>query len=169
MLGSLIPSSRFLVQRLMGEVDWDRARVIVEYGPGIGNITHEVLRRMRPDAVLIVLEMNEEFVGYLKRRFSDPRIHVVHGSAADVEAVLSRQGLSRAGLVISGIPLSTIPAALREEIIRSTHRILYPDGAFLVYQFSPKVAHDLNRIFSQVNRSFEPLNVLPAQIFYCNP
>src|SRR5258708_1647724 len=33
MLGSLIPSSRFLVDRLLGKIDWGRAKVIVEYGP----------------------------------------------------------------------------------------------------------------------------------------
>jgi phospholipid N-methyltransferase len=169
MLGSLIPSSRFLVQRLMGEIDWARADVIVEYGPGIGNITGEILERMKPDARLVVLEMNGDFVRFLRKRFTDPRIEIVHGSAADVEKVLAEHGLSKASLVISGIPLSTIPDGVRDAILRSTHSVLYPDGAFLVYQFSPKVGQDLDRIFSRVDRSFEPLNVLPAQIFYCAP
>ena len=39
MLGSLIPSSRFLVERLLRKVDWKRAKTIVEYGPGVGTIT----------------------------------------------------------------------------------------------------------------------------------
>ena len=37
MLGSLIPSSRFLVNDVLNQVDWDKARVIVEYGPGVRN------------------------------------------------------------------------------------------------------------------------------------
>ena len=41
MIGSLIPSSRRLIDRLLGKVDWNRARVIVEYGPGVGTITRE--------------------------------------------------------------------------------------------------------------------------------
>ncbi|MDF3053596.1 MAG: ribosomal methyltransferase KsgA/Dim1 family protein [Geminicoccaceae bacterium] len=43
MLGSLIPSSRFLVNKVLGEVDWDRARVFLEYGPGVGTFTTEIL------------------------------------------------------------------------------------------------------------------------------
>ena len=35
MLGSIIPSSRFLIERVLRQVDWKRARVIVEYGPGV--------------------------------------------------------------------------------------------------------------------------------------
>ena len=46
MLGSVIPSSRFLVNDLMAQVDWDRARVVVEYGPGVGTITQHILKRM---------------------------------------------------------------------------------------------------------------------------
>ena len=36
MLGSLIPSSRFLIDEVLQAVDWANARVIVEYGPGGG-------------------------------------------------------------------------------------------------------------------------------------
>ena len=64
MLGSLIPSSRFLVNHVLGEVDWARARVFLEYGPGVGTFTTEILRRMRPDAVLIAMETNADFVRY---------------------------------------------------------------------------------------------------------
>jgi phospholipid N-methyltransferase len=48
MLGSLIPSSRFLIQRLLRQIDWDQAQVLVEYGPGVGTFTGEILRHMRP-------------------------------------------------------------------------------------------------------------------------
>lgn len=169
MLGSLIPSSRFLIERLLREIEWDQARVIVEYGPGVGSFTSEMLRLMRSDAVLIAVETNPEFVAFLRRAYPDPRLQVVHGSAADVEKVLADRGVSRADYVVSGIPLSTLPDCTREEILISTHRALQPEGALLVYQFSPKALPDLRRIFSRVNRSFEPLNVLPALIFYCAP
>src|SRR6476646_59488 len=85
MLGSLIPSSRFLVERLLRKVDWKRARTIVEYGPGVGTITAHILARMSPNTRLVVFEMNEDFVHYLKRSFPDPRLHVLHGSAKNVQ------------------------------------------------------------------------------------
>src|SRR5215469_5248175 len=77
MLGSIIPSSRFLIKQLLEPIDWDKARVIVEYGPGVGGITAEILRRMRPDARLVAIEMNSDFVRFLKRSLVDPRIEVV--------------------------------------------------------------------------------------------
>ena len=62
MLGSIIPSSRHLVNAVLAPIDWSRARVIVEYGPGVGTFTAEILRRMRSDARLVAIETNGEFV-----------------------------------------------------------------------------------------------------------
>jgi phospholipid N-methyltransferase len=167
MLGSLIPSSRFLIREVLDPIHWGRARVIVEYGPGVGTITSEILDRMRPNATLIAIETNPDFVTYLRSAFPDHRLHVVHGSAADVKLILQQHGYDKASYVISGIPFSTLPAAARERILCDTRDALEPGGGFLVYQFSSRVLADLRRIFGQVERGFQLLNILPAHLFYC--
>jgi phospholipid N-methyltransferase len=167
MLGSLIPSSRFLVNKVLGEVDWARGRVFMEYGPGVGTFTIEILRRMRPDAVLVVLETNADFVRFLKGKVKDDRLHVIHGSAADADGALARLELSHADYVISGIPYTTMPPDVRDIIIRKTHAVLHPNGAFLVYQFTRAVLPYLRQVFGLVRQDFEPRNVMPARLFYC--
>jgi phospholipid N-methyltransferase len=169
MLGSFIPSSRFLIRTVLQHLDFARATLIVEYGPGVGTFTREILQRMRPDAALVVMETNPEFVQFLQDTIVDPRLHVVAGSAADVESALAQRRLGRADYVVSGIPFSTLPAHVREAVLLATHAILKADGAFLVYQFSPMVFDSLRRVFSQVRRGFQPLNVPPAQLFFCTP
>jgi phospholipid N-methyltransferase len=169
MLGSIVPSSRFLIKQLLEPINWNHARVIVEYGPGVGGITAELLRHMRPDAILIAIEMNPDFVKFLRSSFDDPRLRVVEGSAEAVDEILVRNGYHRASYIISGIPFSTIPAPVRERILRKTHDVLEAGGAFLVYQFSTRVLQDLTRIFGYVSRRFQPLNVLPAHLFICQP
>jgi phospholipid N-methyltransferase len=168
MLGSIVPSSRFLMAAA-GAINWGRARVIVEYGPGVGTITAEVLRQLRSDATLIVIEMNPDFVRHLSSSLNDRRLRVVEGSAAQVDEILRRFGCTRADYIISGIPFSTIPAPVREQILRKTCDVLEPGGAFLVYQFSTRVLQDLKRVFGYVGRRFQPLNVLPAHLFICQP
>ncbi len=167
MLGSLIPSSRFLVNKVLSEVDWSRASVLLEYGPGVGTFTTEILRRMRPDAVLVAVETNGDFVGFLRGRLRDERLHVVHGSAADADAALARLNLRQADYVISGIPYTTMPAHVRDTILRKTHAVLHPTGAFLVYQFTRTVLPYLQQVFGLVRQDFEPLNVMPARLFFC--
>ncbi|NLO79695.1 MAG: methyltransferase domain-containing protein [Xanthomonadaceae bacterium] len=169
MLGSLIPSSRILVERLLSRVDWKRAHVIVEYGPGIGTFTEAILERLPADGKLIAIETNRDFVDYLQQELQDPRLHVECGSAADVRDILQRRGLDRVDYVISGIPFSVMPDELRQAILASTHEVLKPDGAFLVYQFSNKVLRDLERTFGEVERGFVFRNVLPAHWYDCKP
>jgi phospholipid N-methyltransferase len=169
MLGSIVPSSRFLIKQLLEPINWGRARVIVEYGPGVGTITAEVLRQLRSDATLIAIEMNPDFVRHLSSSLNDRRLRVVEGSAEQVDEILRRFGFTRADYIISGIPFSTIPAPVREQILRKTCDVLEPGGAFLVYQFSTRVLQDLKRVFGYVGRRFQPLNVLPAHLFICQP
>jgi phospholipid N-methyltransferase len=169
MLGSLIPSSRFLIDEVLQAVDWANARVIVEYGPGVGTFTAEVLRRMRPDASLIAIETNTDFVRFLKSSISDPRLQVVLESAENTDKVLRDLGHVKADYVISGVPLGSMQPELRRGILNTTHSVLDPRGSFLVYQFTTRVLPDLQRIFRLVERRFEPLNILPAQVFFCQP
>src|SRR6185369_15745598 len=71
MLGSVIPSSRFLIDAVLEPIDWPQTDILVEYGPGVGTITGEILKRMRPDAKLIIIEMNKELVSFLRETFKD--------------------------------------------------------------------------------------------------
>ncbi len=169
MLGSIVPSSRFLVKDLMGKIDWERARVLVEFGPGVGTITREVLKRMRPDAVLVVIELNEEFVEYLHAAIRDPRLRIVHGSAAHVRRILGELGLAPADCIISGLPYSLLPEPVRQEIVSESRQALKAQGALLVFQFSPMVLPYLRSTFSSVQLGFQLWNILPARIFHCTP
>jgi phospholipid N-methyltransferase len=167
MLGSIIPSSRFLVDQVLEPIDWGGARVIVEYGPGIGTFTAEILRRMRSDAQLVAIETNRDFVRFLQRNLSDPRLHVVHDSATGVQPVLIRLALPAPRYIISGIPLGSMPDPVRADIAIKSRAALEPGGAFLVYQFTARALPTLRRTFDDVRRSFERRNFPPAQLFLC--
>ncbi|CAN5888608.1 rRNA adenine N-6-methyltransferase family protein [soil metagenome] len=167
MLGSLIPSSRFLVNRLLDQVDWARADTIVEYGPGVGTFTGEILRRLKPGGSVVAIDTNRDFARYLSRTLSDDRLHVVEGSAAEAQQSLRERGLGRADYVISGIPYSTMDPVLRERILKTTHDVLQPNGSFLVYQFTRAVLPHLRQVFPHVDQEFEPRNIMPARLFYC--
>jgi len=167
MVGWMLPSSPFVVDSVLKQVDWNAARVIVEYGPGVGTFTTRVLKRMRPDATLIALETNPEFFEFLKGSLEDPRLRLVHESAAEIDAVLAQLGYAHADYVISGIPFKTLPHALRDTIVRKTHSVLRPKGSFLVYQLSSAVLPYLEQVFGSVAQDVQLLNIMPARMFYC--
>jgi phospholipid N-methyltransferase len=167
MLGSVIPSSRFLVNQVLKPIEWERARVLVEYGPGVGSFTGEILRRMRSDARLVAIETNRDFVRFLRAQLPDERLNVVHDSAAAVQTVLQHLALPKADYIISGIPLGSMREAVRADIVAKSRAALEPGGAFLVYQFTARVLPALRRTFGDVRHSFELYNLPPAQLFVC--
>ena len=166
MVGSVIPSSKVLIDKMLEPVDWSKCRLFIEYGPGVGTFTEHVLQRLRPDATLIAIDTNEDFTRYLRRRFADSRLFAITGSAADVGQIMADCGFEHADYALSGLPFSTLPPGLGPVIARETAAALRPGGAFLVYQFKPKVRDYLVPYFSRIDRGFEWINIPPAQLFW---
>jgi len=166
MVGSIIPSSRLLIERMLRPVDWENTRLFVEYGPGVGTFTRDLLKRMRADAKLVTIDTNPDFTKYLVKAIDDPRLVAVTGSAADVEQILAERSLGKADYVLSGLPFSTLPPGVGDDIARATAKVIRPGGAFLVYQFSPKVRDFIKPHFDKIDRAFEWINVPPATLFW---
>ncbi|HMI40929.1 MAG TPA: methyltransferase [Sphingomicrobium sp.] len=166
MVGSVIPSSRILIDKMLGPVDWANTRIFVEYGPGVGTFTRPILEMLGDDATLLTIDTNAEFTDFLKRDIDDPRLLAVTGSAADVERILEERGFAHADYVLSGLPFSTLPPGVGAEIGAATSRVIRPGGAFLVYQFSPKVLDFIKPVFERIERGFEWINVPPATLFW---
>jgi phospholipid N-methyltransferase len=166
MVGSIIPSSRVLIDKMLEPVDWANTKLFVEYGPGVGTFTKPVLERLGPDATLVTIDTNPDFTHYLKQQIDDPRLVAVTGSAADVEKILADRNLGQADYVLSGLPFSTLPPGVGHAIAEATSNVIRPGGAFLVYQFSPKVRDFIKPHFKRIKRGFEWINVPPAVLFW---
>ena len=166
MVGSIIPSSRVLIEKMLGPVDWENTKVFVEYGPGVGTFTRPILEKLGPDATLVTIDTNADFTRYLKDSIDDPRLVAVNGSAADVEKILADRGFDKADYVVSGLPFSTLPPGVGDAIAEATAKVIRSGGAFLVYQFSPKVRDFIAPHFEHIERGFEWINVPPATLFW---
>src|SRR6202166_3580541 len=93
-IASIMPSSKAMVERVSDKIDFDRARVIAEYGPGEGVHSREIARRMRPDCQLLLFELDAAFSRDLQRQFSDdPRVHVLNLDAARLPQELKRRDI----------------------------------------------------------------------------
>ncbi|NNC72701.1 MAG: methyltransferase domain-containing protein [Sphingomonadaceae bacterium] len=166
MVGSIIPSSTRLIDKMLSKCDWPNTSLFVEYGPGVGTFCRPVLERMPADATYIAIDTNRDFVDFLKRDISDSRFNVVHGSAADVEEIVKQFGFEKADYVLSGLPFSTLPDGVGEEIGKATGRVVRSGGAFLVYQFSPKCRDYIEPNFDRLDRDREWWNIPPAVLFW---
>lgn len=166
MVGSIIPSSRFTIAKMLAPVIWDECKLFVEYGPGIGTFCQPVLNQLRRDGTLIVIDTNPLYIDYLRATIADSRFHAVLGSAADVQKIVRDHGFDHADYVLSGLPFSTLPEGVGPAIAEGTWNVLRPGGAFLVYQFTPKARAFMERHFKRIDDGFELLNVMPSFLFW---
>ena len=166
MVGSIIPSSDKLIRKMLAPVDWANCKVFVEYGPGVGTFCRPILDRLAPDAQLIVIDTNPDFIAYLRHTIVDPRFSAIHASAEMVGEIVRDHGAEQADFILSGLPFSTLPDGVGPAIARATFDTLRPDGAFLVYQFSPKVKDYLTPYAARIDHDMEWWNVPPAQLYW---
>jgi phospholipid N-methyltransferase len=166
MIGSIIPSSDRLIDKMLSRIDWERTKLFVEYGPGVGTFTRPILDCLSPDATLLAIDTNRDFIRHLERTIDDPRLILVHGSAADIGHIIARHGFQSADYVLSGLPFSTLPPGVGPAIMRETYAALRPGGAFVIYQYALKVLRLLKPYFADIDRDFEPMNIPPAQVFW---
>ena len=166
MVGSIIPSSRFTIRKMLAPVDWGECEVFVEYGPGIGTFCRPVLDNMRGDAIFVAVDTNPLYVEHLNRTIRDKRFTAVLGSAEDIEQVLADMGVDGADYVLSGLPFSTLPDGVAGRIAESTHKVLRPGGGFLAYQFTSAVRDESAPFFERIDEGFEWLNILPCKLYW---
>jgi phospholipid N-methyltransferase len=166
MVGSVIPSSRVLIDKMLAPVDWANCKLFVEYGPGVGTFTQHILERLAPDAILLTIDTNADFTQYLSAKIRDSRLRAVTGSAADVREIMADFGFEEADYILSGLPFSTLPPGVGPAIAEATADALRPGGGFLVYQFSPKVRQFIAPHFKRIDKDFEWINIPPATLFW---
>ena len=119
-----------------------------------------------PDATLLVIDLNEDFIDYLRRNIRDSRFIAVHGSAADVNEIIGQFGFAHADYILSGLPFSTLPNNLGAVIAAETAKALRPGGAFLVYQFRARARDFMAPHFRKIDSGYELWNILPCHLFW---
>lgn len=162
-VASVLPSSKELVRRVVGKMDFSTPRVIVEYGPGEGCHTREIVRRMHPESLVVLFELDPELARYLNEQFrSDPRVTVLNSDAANLARELNRLGLASCDYVVSGIPFSILAPEKKRELLHGAYESLSPnDGAALItYQVTNELA-DHCRHFPRVESEYCMKNLPP--------
>jgi phospholipid N-methyltransferase len=163
-VASIIPSSKALVERVADKVDFARARVIAEYGPGEGAHSRELARRMRRDAQLLLFELDAAFSRDLERQFADDaRVHVLNQDAAGLPLELQRRGIAHCDYILCVIHFSILNLAKKRALLQKTHDALAPGGTFIIYQVTNELRQHA-KIFAHAKSEYFLQNIPPMFI-----
>ena len=173
-VGAVLPSSRALGEAMVEQIDFAKARVIVEFGAGTGALTHAIVPRRTPQHRYLGIELNAAFVDHLRREFPD--LTFVAASVEDLDKILAEHGIEHIDAIICGLPWASLPVAVQERAFGHVGRFLVKDGLFITFAYlqglplpaARALRKRFGEIFSSVSRTRIIWgNVPPAFAYVC--
>jgi phosphatidylethanolamine/phosphatidyl-N-methylethanolamine N-methyltransferase len=164
-VGSIVPSSHRLEQRLVRSARIREARTVVEFGPGTGGTTAAFLQAMSPTAQLLAIELDRDFYQHLCNAITDARFNLELGSAEHLADFLSARRMPAPDAIISGIPFSTMPPEVSDRVAAAIAKVLRPGGRFVAYQVRAHVADFVSPYLGPPDKRWEVVNVPPVRVF----
>lgn len=159
-VGYLVPSSPFLTRMTARMIDFNVARTVVELGPGEGCHSRRILRKLRSDAKLLLVELDSHFADHLRNQFADDdRVVVIEGNALHLEELLAQQEVEHPDYIVSGIPFTIMERGLRDALIASIAGVMGAKSRFITYQATLQLSE--NGWFSLVRKRHCLFNVPP--------
>ena len=166
-IGSVAPSSKFLTRAMLDSVDWENAKYIAELGAGTGVFTREIVKRARPDAKILVFEIDPDLQEMIRNEHPDHKGLTLHSDAQELRKYMHDNGIEQLDFVISSLPFTVLPPKMTVRILNGVVKALKPDGHFVAYQYSSIMKHVLRKKFAHMQTRFVMFNVPPAFVYDC--
>lgn len=154
-LGTFTQSSKTLAKRMAEEIDGSLR--VVEFGPGTGPVTVEILNRLPDNGRLTCFEINPDFCRCLER-IGDSRLRVINDDARNCE-----RHVDRLDCIVSGLPLALFSRQEKENILAVASR----SRRYIQLQYTTALGREIRRYFSDVKVRFVPQNLPPAFVYVC--
>lgn len=188
--GAVMPSGRLLAKAITRPLaELDSPRRILEIGPGTGAFTDQIVRELRPEDRLDLVEINSEFADYIRRRFENLDSYRAVTDQCEVHCVSldefePENGFGSYDAVVSGLPLNNFSPDLVSELVEASLKQVRPGGTFSMFEymyvrpvrmrFGPRETRDRMQAIEEIMQSqFEQyrfrqdwvfLNMLPAWV-----
>ena len=152
-VGALAESSGFLARMMAKQMDG--ATNVVEFGPGTGSVTTEILRHLPQNGQLTCLEVNPYFCKHLEA-IKDPRLKIINDDVQNCNRYIDQSDC-----ILSSLPLRAFDKSKREKIIALSSK----SKTYVQFQYTPFLRSELKRYFRDVEVKFVPLNFPPAFVY----
>ncbi len=172
--GAIAPSSGSLARQMVEFAQPRSDAVIVEFGPGTGVFTREIVHALLPGQRFFAIEVNPDFIPTLKEQFANLHVHL--GCASDLPDFCMKEGVDRVDCVVSGLPWANFPQTLQEKIIQNMLDVMPSGASFVTFAYLQGLIMPggrsfkrlLKQCFSHVeNSGVIWLNLPPAIIYRC--
>jgi phospholipid N-methyltransferase len=172
--GAITPSSAYLTTEIVRQAGVKKANCIVEFGPGTGSFTQEILRLKKANAFFVGIEANPVLVNTLRQKY--PNANIISDSAENTLSILKKDNQSLADCIVSGLPWAAFPPSLQDTLLTAAVDSLRPGGRFTTFAYLQGLMLPAGRRFRQkLQETFSKVhlghiiwkNIPPAFVYRC--
>ena len=165
-VGTIFPSSKFVVDKMVAPINFKKKLIILELGSGSGVITKKLLENMSCDSQLICFETNKKFYQELKK-INNEKMILINESAEMMESYLNEFDIDNVDYIVSSVPLVSLPKEITNKILSVSVEILGKSGKLIQLQYTKLLDKRLKSYYNQIDIQFTHKNYLPAFIYTC--
>lgn len=125
---------------------------VLELGAGTGAVTEALIEAGCPKDQIVVVERDGDLCRMLSTRF--PGLHVLHGDALRIDAMLGKARISSVSAVLSGLPMRAVPRRAAALCYSSAFRLMPPGGAIIQYTYGFKSPVDPDPVTLRLDARF---------------
>lgn len=173
-IGAIAPSSPALAREVAASIDWNLVRTVVEYGPGLGAITGELVPRTAGKE-FFAIEVNEAYADRFAQSYPD--VSLYRDSVANIVSICAERGIEEIDCVVSGIPWANFSDRVQDELLDPMFEVLSERGQFVTFAYMHGLALPAGRRFREkLGRRFRTVdrsrvvwwNTPPAVVYRCS-
>lgn len=159
--GAVAVYSQSSIKDMLKNQNRDNIRNIVEFGPGLWNITQYILDHMHPDAQLTCFEINKKDFKQHLDTLQDSRLTIHYTSCEHISDYCKESSVD---MIISTIPLSLIDKNIVNIIINNSYNSLISGWEFITGQYSSYAKQFMTPVFGNIHKRRHLRNIPPVCI-----
>ncbi|WP_242220115.1 class I SAM-dependent methyltransferase [Bacillus cereus group sp. BfR-BA-01380] len=167
-VGAILSSSKRLANQMISPINFEQAKCIIEYGPGTGVFTEQLIQHKQNETVLLIIENNKQFHQILRDKYAAMKnVYIIHDSAEYTEKYIQQYKIPKVDYIISGLPFTSLPLDTSKKILQVTKEVLGQDGKFITFQYTRLKQQFFRSFFTNIEMKKTNWNLPPAFVFTC--
>jgi phosphatidylethanolamine/phosphatidyl-N-methylethanolamine N-methyltransferase len=164
-VGSFAESGLALSKAMAQAANASDNGIFVEFGPGTGVITMQLLAHGVSPTQFMLVEFNPIFAAKLRKRF--PLVKVIEGDAWQIETLMAQHFPDqKCAAIVSSLPLLNFPEKQRSVLMKAVAAALDPrHGRFVQFSYGLKKPVEPEDGFSVSRTGWILKNLPPARVW----
>lgn len=151
-IGALHESPPRVAKAMTAELGIPKAQAIVEFGPGTGPLTREIIGNMPRGCKFFAVEKNPRLAKVFRQKL--PQVKLYEDTVENIRELCAREQMPKLDVVVSTIPWILLPNDLLDRVFSATVSCMRPGARFSMITYRSEKMKMVQRMLSVVSKHF---------------